>query len=274
MNDVDLGRRIDRSFADGPDHRPLEQRIRAGRRALLRRRLASGAATLAVLGAVGTAYAVLPTGSGVRTGEVAVDPSPPGPDLSPSSPDAKPGELPVYYLEDGLETGPGVVVHERIENPYGETAPRMSDALDLTYEGQRQWVVIAGEPGSYGLAASVPSGDFAGFRDWVREQARENGVPTPHLLQLTFEGEVVPAAGAEIVQRTDDPRIGAGFAPPGAPQGAAVVVARGGQDYFVVWRVRHLRLDTFVAPPGDVVGATFGELLSYARGKYASGEWK
>jgi hypothetical protein len=31
-------------------------------------------------------------------------------------------------------------------------------------------------------------------------------------------------------------------------------------------------LDVITTPPNDVVGATFPELLSYARGQYANGE--
>jgi len=40
----------------------------------------------------------------------------------------------------------------------------------------------------------------------------------------------------------------------------------------VVWRVVDGALDVITTPPDDVVGATFEELLSYARSQYASGE--
>lgn len=40
----------------------------------------------------------------------------------------------------------------------------------------------------------------------------------------------------------------------------------------MVWRVVEGELDVLTTPPSDVVGATFQELLSYARSQYASGE--
>ena len=51
-----------------------------------------------------------------------------------------------------------------------------------------------------------------------------------------------------------------------------VVHKRTDEDYFVVWRVIDSELDVITTPPRDVVGASFDELLSYARGRYASGE--
>ena len=75
------------------------------------------------------------------------------------------------------------------------------------------------------------------------------------------------------MQRTDDPRLGASFAPAGAATGAAVVTVAGDdRSYFVVWRVLDGRLDVITTPPRDVVGATFDELLTHARAQYASGE--
>jgi hypothetical protein len=43
-------------------------------------------------------------------------------------------------------------------------------------------------------------------------------------------------------------------------------------SYFVVWRVVEGELDVITAPPADVVGATFEEMLSYARAQYANEE--
>jgi hypothetical protein len=84
---------------------------------------------------------------------------------------------------------------------------------------------------------------------------------------------VVPTAGTRVVDRTDDPRLGPDFAPPGATTGAAVVSVTGEEgNYFVVWRVIDGTLDVITTPPADIVGATFDELLSGARARYASGE--
>ena len=51
-----------------------------------------------------------------------------------------------------------------------------------------------------------------------------------------------------------------------------VRAAEDGVGYFVVWRVIDGELDVITTPPRDVVGATFEQLLTYARGQYANGE--
>lgn len=122
----------------------------------------------------------------------------------------------------------------------------------------------------------MPSNGWASFADWVADQVDlatggEDG--WPDTLTLDHRGAVVASPGTRVLQRTDDPRLGATFAGPGEPTGAALVrVAEDGQSYFVVWRVIGGELDVITTPPADVVGATFPELLTYARGKYAGGE--
>ena len=270
--DQGLMEEIDRSFGDGPGHPPLEQRIGAGRRALARRRAGAVVAVVAVVAVAGVGYAALTPSAPGRAGEVAT---------APQSPDPTPAQVPweddvpVRYLDGELQVRPGVVVHEHIENPYDFEKPRMSDAFDLTFEGQRQWVIIDGRPGAYGLSSSVPSNGWASFADYVADQAGANVARGgwPATLRLTDQGTVVASPGSEVLQRTDDPRLGDSFAPPGTPTGAAVVrAAEDGVGYFVVWRVVDGELDVITTPPRDVVGATFEELLSHARGQYADGE--
>jgi hypothetical protein len=92
-------------------------------------------------------------------------------------------------------------------------------------------------------------------------------------LRLAGDGTVVPSPGSQVLQRTDDPRLGDAFAPPGTPTGAALVdPARSRDVSCLVWRVVDGELEVFRVPPGDVVGATFQELLAHVRGLYASGE--
>lgn len=268
MVDLDLRQEIDRSFGDGPGHRPVEQRIGAGRRAVVRRRVAGGVAALAAVVAIGgAAWAVVPGEPATRGAEIASDPSTDSAPVRWAADDP-----PVRYRGGELEVAPGAVVHQHIENPYGLAPPLTSDALDLTYRGHRQWMVIDGQPGSVAIAMTVPLENYADFEDYVADQARQNGYGGPDLVRLTDEGAVVAGPGAEILQRTDDPGLGRGFAPPGTPTGAAVLRTGHEESYFVVWRVVDGELAVFTAPPRDVVGATFDELLSYARGRYGSGE--
>lgn len=274
-----LQQELERSFGEGPAHPPVEETLRAGRRALRRRRIGAAAGALAVVAALGTGYAATTAGPEPRTtGEVATDPTPapsPPEDAPPTSEPWDKAETVRYSAAGELEVRPGVVVHEHIENPYGYEPPNRSDALDLTVEGRRIWTIVELRNGDYAYSGSVPSNGWASFADYVADQAgaASDGNGWPDTLRLTDEGTVVASAGSEVLQRTDDPRLGDSFAAPGTPTGAAVV--RAGEDgvgYFVVWRVVDGRLDVITTPPRDVVGATFQELLTSARSRYASGE--
>ena len=65
--EFDLKHAIDESFGGGPDHRPMEDRLRAGRRAVRRRRaVVSGVVAAAMAGIVGAASAVTGAGTAER----------------------------------------------------------------------------------------------------------------------------------------------------------------------------------------------------------------
>ncbi|WP_121254537.1 hypothetical protein [Nocardioides ferulae] len=283
---------LDAAFGSGPAHRPVEVTLGAGRRALRRRRVSALAGAVAVAAVLGTGFAVSsPGGQGRSTSEIAADPSPmPSPTSVPAVDEEwSKGEV-VRYADDGtLQVRPGVEVHERIENPYDFVPPERSDALDLTFRGQRTWAILtldraAGEEGlQFGASMATPSNGWADFAHYVADQVSVDrggsGAPSgwPGTLRLTAEGEVVPTSGTEVLQRTDDPRLGDRFAPPGVPTGAALL--RAGEErreLFVVWRVEGGVLEVVTTPIDDpsanLVGATFAELLSWARGQYASGE--
>ncbi len=138
------------------------------------------------------------------------------------------------------------------------------------------WIVAEHTGDDFGYSSSVPSAGWASFRAWVDDQVTAGGGGRhgyPATLRLTADGRVVPVAGAEVVQRTDKPDLGPSFAPAGATVGAAVVRPPDSVfTYFVVWRVIDGKLDVIYTPPRDSVGATFDELLSGARQRYASGE--
>ena len=132
---------LDRSFGDGPPLTPVEGHLVAGRRALARRRLASGVVGLAATAVLATSwYAVSPSSPNGSPG-MAGNPTPSAttsatPPAEPSTKDVTETPWPqgqlIRYVEGELEVRPGVVVHERIRNPYGFEPPRLSDALDVT----------------------------------------------------------------------------------------------------------------------------------------------
>src|SRR6476469_5795321 len=165
MSSAELQEEIERSFGHGPAHPPVEHRIAAGRRALVRRRIASGAAALAVVAVIGTGwYAVAPGDPLDRgSGQIAVDPTA-TPSPTQDTPGSRPWEdnLTARYTDDGaLEIRPGVVVHEHIENPYGWTPPKRSDALAITWRGHRMWTIVELTNTGLSYSSSTPSNGWA-----------------------------------------------------------------------------------------------------------------
>jgi hypothetical protein len=276
-----LQEQLDRSFGDGPPLPPADSRVVAGRRALRRRRTVSTVTGMAVAAVLFTGGYAMTSGSEPVRGQVtdsatASSPEPTEePSAEPTDVDWGRGEL-IRYVHRKLVVRPGVVVHEHIRNPYDWKPPKLSDALDVTWRGHRQWLMIEKRPQPLGVTSSTstPSNGWASFADYVADQVHMNGASGwPETFRLDAQGQVVPTPGTRVHNRTDDPQLGPDFAPAGAITGAAVVSVLGeDSSYFVVWRVIDGKLDVITTPPGDVVGATFDELLAGARAQYASGE--
>ena len=133
-----LQEELERSFGDGPPLTPVEVRVAAGRRALVRRRAATGVAGLAVAALLAAGwYAVVP-GEPRGTGQPATDPTPSttqSPTADPTEKPWEPGTL-IRYVDGTLQVRPGVTVHEHITNPYDLDPPALSDALDVTWKGK------------------------------------------------------------------------------------------------------------------------------------------
>jgi hypothetical protein len=280
-----LQEELDRSFGHGPRLPPVHSHVVAGRRALMRRRVASGLAGLAVAAVLATSWYAVSPSSPTGFDRLAGEPTPsatPSATEATEGPTREPTEVPwprgelIRYVDGELDVRPGVIVHEHIANPYGFEPPLLSDALDVTWRDQRQWLMIEKHPMPRGISSSssTPSNGWASFGDYVADQVDINGGSGwPDTFQLDARGQVVPTAGIRVFNRTDDPQLGPGFAPPRATTGAAVVSVPGEDgNYFVVWRVVDGTLDVLTTPPDDIVGATFQELLSGARARYASGE--
>ena len=276
---MNLSEALEKSFGDGPPLPPVEARISAGRKGLALRRVRNGVAGLAAVAVVAAGWYVATPGDSSGSGLPATDPTPSVTRAPTQEPTDRPwprGTL-IRYVDDKLQIRPGVSVHEHIENPYGFEPPGLSDALDVTWKGQRQWLMIERRPGSQAgsSSASTPSNGWASFADYVADQVSSGGSGSgwPQTFELDGEGHVVPTRGTRVYNRTDDPQLGPDFAPPGAATGAAVVTVAGDDtSYFVVWRVIGGTLDVITTPPDDVTGATFEELLTYARSQYISGE--
>ena len=190
---MNLTHELEKSFVDEPAHRPVEQRIAAGQRLVVRRRLTTGVGvTAAALVLCGSAFAI--AGGG--------DPSPaPGPGIGiASSPTASPepavppttpvdaggpegdlewGREAAYLGIDGrLQIKPGWTIAEQIDEPSGPG----SVAVEVAHGGDRQWflwdgqggeIVALGRPGEDG----VPDPEYASFAGWVADLSNAAAQP-------------------------------------------------------------------------------------------------
>jgi hypothetical protein len=166
---------IEKSFGSGPEPQPIEELLTAGRRRLRRRRVTEVVAAAAVIGVVGATYAAVAPGAGVvrDTPPVAADPS-----GWLSEPSLHPEE--VRLTDDGrLLTGEDVELLDRVDNPAGVESPEYSMAVDVSINGERQWMFLTTGPGSGGGGAQlVQEEGRQAFRAWVEQwAASEMGVP-------------------------------------------------------------------------------------------------
>lgn len=180
-----LQEQLDRSFGDGPPLPPADSRVMAGRRALRRRRTVSSVTAVAAAAVLFAGGYAVSSGSDPVRGQAtdsatARNPEPTeDPNAEPTDVHWSRGEL-IRFVDEKLVVRPGVIVHERIRNPYGWAPPKLSDALDVTWRGQRQWLMIEKRPLPIGISSSssTPSNGWASFADYVTDRVGPR--PQPH----------------------------------------------------------------------------------------------
>ncbi|MBA3780459.1 MAG: hypothetical protein H0X12_01195 [Nocardioides sp.] len=281
--DADLRDRLGRSFGDGPSHRPLDDRLVAGHRALLRRRIGTSLASLAVVAVIGSSYA-LAGGNDRATDQ-------PGYAASESSVATQPtvsaepapipwrGQFVRYNTAMEVEVRPGAEVLERIENPYGYELPKHSEALTVTWKGKTYWVLLEGDrtASSGGYTSADPNGAWRDLSEWVASQvaadtAARSGDPAGDFpgVNVRFDdaGRLVADEGYRIVEQRTDIDLPDNFAHAGATTAVALVEG-GGERRWWLGRIIDDQPDyiDFAAEPNQTVD----EFLSFARGKYDAG---
>jgi hypothetical protein len=228
---ADLRQRLDASFGEGPAHRPVEERLTAGRRAVRRRRRVAVAGAAAGLVVLALLPVLLRPGTG-GGGGIGPDPVP-----SPST-TAAPGHVhllvapprfvhadtpPVLYLFGRMfrrDRGVDVLA------TYGEVdvAAHPQGGAIVRVDGRTWWVLVVGnEPERLDQEREAPY-DYQAFMAWA---SPEFAVMSGRLaLAATAPGRYEPPVLDE-----DSP---AGFA------GDLLVAKPGGT---VVERIRHPRAD-------------------------------
>ncbi|MEP9363361.1 hypothetical protein ABLE68_10375 [Nocardioides sp. CN2-186] len=295
--DTDLRDELDRSFGDGPAIDDTAVLLDRGHRALRRRRLASGAATLAVAVVAISTSAVLHSGPSESTG-VPLGPPASSPSQTPQDTEVDGVVLvpdpsmrrstPVVLARDGsVHVWPDAQVTVAIPNPFERVAPSTSAAVIYLVDGKPHWYVGYYEPDQGGGGVMTPARDDVSFRDWVLEQKAVQGSdrgtgggtssaewPGRVDLELVrFAGQsarLEAQDGVTLLQQRPHPQVGDSFA--AADDLSAVAEVRyEGERYYVL--ARHLPGDApqYIAVSAAEGGSTLADFLDYARGRYAEG---
>ena len=208
------------AFLDEPIHRPVEDRIVAGRRVVRRRRGLTGLAALALVGAVGLGYSVLDNEEPTTTG------------VSGTPGEQWPKDAREVYVDSNgeLQVAPGVQVLESGTVIDHDEVPTYGVAY--IYKGTTYWAHLDQYGGTYDEAFAA----FPTFPDWLDDQvALQDGEPLLHLVRFGADGLLEPLEGVELLDQTShvDPRHN--IAPPGVPVAVAEVRWEG-QRWYVVAR--------------------------------------
>ncbi|GIM64472.1 hypothetical protein Pve01_83400 [Planomonospora venezuelensis] len=219
---MDLMDRFEEATRGGPEHRGIEARLVAGRRAQARRRATVASTAFAgtlVIG--GLAWAVLPgTGSptsdtdGVVASEGLTEPDSVDQQELPSATPTRPTVLFQYDLDTAtLNVADGVTVLRQVNDPVPDEAVTSSAAV-VKYQGERKWVMAAVVPGRSGWASDTEANPDRDFEQWVHELTVLNtpsmstdGEYEPGWVTLNVDGGLTAHNGATIVDQSTPARI-------------------------------------------------------------------
>lgn len=268
-SDPDWRRLIDESFGDGPGHRPIDDRLVAGRRALLRRRIVVGASAAAlVVAAGGSVWAAAPSESQSGDGPAVINPAPDEPT------DAK-----LLTWSDGRwVVADGWSVEGKSINPLTFKRPARSVIFKLSNGSEHQMVLGVYDGRCCATVRQAPP-DVTSMMRWqsmvlerrdefdVREgDTQSDGQSAP----VSFgDGETLVAAdGVTILDQLPHPDLPRNFAGPD-DRSAAAWINDHGEKTFVL--VRDIYGEEQVIPyKGDF--NSLEAFVDFARQKYESGE--
>jgi len=185
--DIDLRERLDASFGDGPEHRTLETRVTAGRRALRTRQLGVAAGAVAAAAVVTIGVVAMQDSSDDRSDKTPVAPSPSetaDPTVLPVDDSWRAGcghagqdtcealltELPpVLILEDGTAARitDDVQIFQGVDDPVSTPAVE-SVAVETQFQGLTRWWLVSRQANGTVVAEQMdPALSSVGFDEWV-----------------------------------------------------------------------------------------------------------
>lgn len=296
---MDIQQELERSIGHGPALPTPDQRLRAGRAALRRRRITVGAGAMAVLVAVAAPFAL--NGSGATQGSDLPPAAPPTSSVEPSPDrtlradperrfDVAMGEVAyVDFATSTLMIHPDAVVVERIDGLYPGKGTQ-SVALDLKLDGKRYWVELEWDEGGGGGTYGGPQDDFYDdFADFVAKATSGGGMTSGPPPSGQSGGDSMPVPGKvegltmtpEGFEAGGDTRIFEQRLDPNLPNDFATDEMRTAAAYVQMAGVRQLVLfrdeigggtGQLFAVHSDGHGDALDELIAWARERYESGE--
>lgn len=238
---MDLRERLDRDLADPPHPAPdLSETVVAGRRAVRRRRAATGVAGLAAATIVGgLAWTLTPVGT--ESAPVVTPPADRIPvDTDPANDchevpatrlDACRGETVgegagIYYLpgQGAVRRDPGVRVRETIDNPLG--IDDFNAAYEVDDNGMRLFLLV-GVEGGVAVDAREAGEDFSSWLEREKDGMEVVGEPGGNgegPAYYNSEGVLVVAEGAQIREEIPNP-----LRPPGEGKSLGLAVEHDGE---------------------------------------------
>ncbi len=267
---------IERSFGDGPAHRPVEDRLQAGRQVVRRRRATTAAAALAVVAVLGTSYSVIAAADGDGAGTVASQRDPGG---DPNDEMFMDGQLATYDAGK-IVIRPGVQVVRRVENPMGLIPPATSVGLVLEYRGETTWMLLDwqmdGKTAGSGTTADEAGSNFSTFDLWLDDAvALWTGEPTLALVRFDADGSLRPLEGVELLEQRAEPAMPRSFAAPREQTAVARVTWNGDPWFVLARRLQGYEQHAEYFPTESVVAdgaTTIDEFLAWARVDYANSD--
>lgn len=259
---MNLTEELDRSFDIGPEHRPIEERLVAGRRLVRRRRVAASAAALAIAAVLGTVGFALGDGNGTSADSSMAT-------QQPDDPEYMPGQHVRLDRDRGLLTRPGVQVVREVDNPEGLTPPENSLGLVYTFEGKTYWGLLetygSATPAAYGSATREAYEAFPTFDYWLADVvAMRKGEETLALVRFGEGETLLPREGVEIIRQTGDlSMMRRSFAGPNALTAVAEVTYRGERWYVLSRKIGDGPPEYFPVA-ASVSRPTLAEFLDYS----------
>lgn len=269
----DLIEQLDAELRHAPDPTfDVPGTLASGRRAVRRRRLAVGAAGLAVAVVVGGTAALAFDGGGTASGRdrnTAGEPTP-----TPTATATAPADT---WADDELlrvggngaiEVNPDADVLERGESTTADGA--VHETFHLGLDG-REFYALAGDAGY--SSTPLPAQGLT-LEEWARQQLtldQDGGEDDRAWVEIDAGSRVSALPGVELVAWRPDPGLGDNFAAPGEPTAVAHVV-RDGFTYFLA--IRRAPDGTTEAIPyrKDATITTLDAFVAYARDQYATNE--